>query len=71
MAAIGRGKAIVCMEGIEFHGFVAWLVWAFVHSFYLIGFRNQISTLITWIATYRSFSKGARLIIDEKWSGRF
>ncbi len=65
MATIGRGKAVVSTAGVQFSGFVAWLVWAFVHSFYLFGLRNQLSTLVTWIATYRSYSKGVRLITGE------
>jgi NADH dehydrogenase len=65
MATIGRGKAVVNLMGLQFGGFVAWLVWAVVHSFHLFGLRNQISTLLTWVATYRSYDKGVRLIAGE------
>ncbi len=64
MATIGRNKAVVDLPGgLHFRGFLAWLVWMFVHIMYLIGFRNKLITLNNWIWSYFTYDKGARLII--------
>lgn len=64
MATIGRNKAVVDMPGGFFvKGFMAWLIWMFVHIMYLIGFRNKLITLNNWIWSYLTYDKGTRLII--------
>lgn len=64
MATIGRNKAVVDMPGgLHMKGFMAWLVWMFVHIMYLIGFRNKLITLNNWIWSYLTYDKGTRLII--------
>ncbi|MEM6734689.1 MAG: NAD(P)/FAD-dependent oxidoreductase [Bacteroidota bacterium] len=64
MATIGRNKAVVDMPG-GFHvkGFIAWLIWMFVHILYLIGFRNKLITFNNWLWNYFTYDKGTRLII--------
>ena len=64
MATIGRNKAVVDLpSGMRFGGFVAWLIWIFVHLFALIGFKNKLITFINWVWSYITFDKGNRLII--------
>ncbi|GJM27393.1 MAG: NADH dehydrogenase [Cyclobacteriaceae bacterium] len=66
MATIGRNKAVVDLPtGMHFGGFVAWLIWMFVHLFALIGFRNKMVTFINWLWSYLTFDKGNRLIIRK------
>jgi NADH:ubiquinone reductase (H+-translocating) len=62
MATIGRGKAVVSVGRLHFGGFIAWLTWAVVHAFYLFGLWNQLTTLLTWLFTYKSYARGVRLI---------
>ena len=62
MATIGRNAAVAEIRNFRFSGFPAWLAWAFVHLFFLIGFRNRSAVFLQWIWAYFSFSKGARLI---------
>ena len=64
MATIGRNKAVVDMPG-GFHvkGFLAWIIWMFVHIMYLIGFRNRLITLNNWVWSYFTYDKGTRLIV--------
>ena len=66
MATIGRSRAVAMFKGLQFHGLLAWLSWLFVHIYYLIGFKNRIFVLFQWAWTYLTFSRGARLIVDEK-----
>ena len=50
---------------LHFGGFLAWLIWLFVHIFFLIGFRNRVLVLIQWAWSYFTYSRGARLITEE------
>ncbi|MCU0446130.1 MAG: NAD(P)/FAD-dependent oxidoreductase [Microscillaceae bacterium] len=65
MATIGRNKAVVDLGKLRFQGIFAWLVWMFVHLLYLVGYRNRIFTLITWITSYFSYDRSNRLIIGK------
>ena len=50
---------------LHFGGFIAWLIWIFVHIFFLIGFRNRVMVLIQWAWSYLTYGRGARLITEE------
>jgi NADH dehydrogenase len=65
LAVIGRGDAVANLPGIRFGGFVAWLIWIFLHIAYLIGFRNRVLVLIQWAWSYVTYARGARLITGE------
>lgn len=62
LATIGRGKAVAVMAGRVFGGGLAWLLWAVVHIFYLIGFRNRLLVMLEWGWQYATWRRGARLI---------
>lgn len=62
MATIGRNRAVASVGGRQFGGFVAWLCWGLVHIIPLIGFRNKLSVVFSWLWSYFSLSKNARLI---------
>lgn len=62
LAVIGRGRAVADIWKLHFSGFIAWLVWTFVHIFFLIGFRNRVLVMIQWAWSYLTFGRGARLI---------
>ncbi|MDQ3393351.1 MAG: NAD(P)/FAD-dependent oxidoreductase [Bacteroidota bacterium] len=64
MATIGRKKAVVDLPGgIKFSGFIAWVVWMFVHILYLVGFRNKLVVFSNWVWNYFTYDRGIRLII--------
>lgn len=62
LATIGKGKAVAEVKGLRFSGFFAWVIWAFIHVFYLVGFRNRYSVLLQWYFHYFTGMRGARLI---------
>lgn len=66
LATIGKAKAVADFGWLRFSGFVAWLLWVFVHIFFLIGFKNRFIVMIEWIFAYFTHQKSARLIVDEK-----
>lgn len=73
MATIGRLAAIAKVEWpfkAHLSGFAAWITWATVHIFFLIGFRNRLRVAASWFWTYVTFNRGARLITgDQKLPG--
>ena len=62
MATIGRGSAVADIGPVKASGLFAWLIWLFIHIFWLIGFRNRIAVLIDWAAAYSTFQRSSRLI---------
>lgn len=65
MATIGRNRAVVDLPGIRFGGFMAWIVWMFIHLISIIGFRNKMVVFSNWIWNYFTYDKGNRLIIRK------
>ncbi len=65
LATIGRAFAIAEFGRVKFSGFFAWLVWIFIHIFFLIGFQNRILVFIQWAWAYFTFDRGSRVIIEE------
>ncbi|MEO8445852.1 MAG: NAD(P)/FAD-dependent oxidoreductase [bacterium] len=64
MATIGRKNAIAEFRSLKMTGLIGWFAWLFVHLYYMVGFKNKISILITWIWSYLTFGAGARVIQD-------
>ncbi len=69
LATIGRAAAVADIRGVHVTGLPAWLLWLFVHIFFLIGFRNRVAVILQWAWSYLTFRRGARLITDtaEQW----
>lgn len=65
LATIGRSRAVGVIGRWRIAGVVAWLLWAGVHIFYLIGFRTKILVMLEWAWIYLLFDRGARLITGE------
>lgn len=64
MATIGRSRAIMEFKGIRLGGFIAWMMWLFIHIYYLIGFKNKFFVFLNWAWAYITFKRGARLIVE-------
>ncbi|HEY8468620.1 MAG TPA: NAD(P)/FAD-dependent oxidoreductase [Longimicrobiales bacterium] len=62
LATIGRAAAVADFGRIRFGGYLAWLIWAFVHVLMLIGFRNRLIVMIQWAWAYLMYQRGIRLI---------
>ena len=65
MATIGRRRAIADIRGWKFSGFVAWLMWTFLHVLLLIGFRNRFAVMFDWAWAYLTRERSARLITGD------
>jgi NADH:ubiquinone reductase (H+-translocating) len=66
LATIGREAAVAVFPGgIKLSGLLAWWSWLFVHIYFLIGFRNRVSTLSDWAWSYVTYQRHARLILGD------
>ncbi len=66
LAVIGRNAAVAKFKRLEFGGFLAWIIWVFVHISYLIGFNNKLLVLIKWAWNYIVRKSTARIIYKLK-----
>ena len=62
LATVGRRAAVVKIGRFELTGFVGWLFWGLAHIYFLIGLRNRFVVAVTWLWSYVTFRRGARLI---------
>lgn len=65
MATVGRHAAVAEFPGeIRLEGFFAWLTWLFLHLVLLTGFHNRAHVLVSWLCTYCTKDRSARLILE-------
>lgn len=62
MATIGRYKAVADIAGFSFGGFLAWLIWSFIHLRSILGAKNKLFVLLDWIVNYFSYVASLRNI---------
>lgn len=62
LATIGRNRAVAELGGRRFAGYPAFLLWAVVHIYFLIGYRNRVLTMLQWFWQYVHYDRSARII---------
>jgi NADH dehydrogenase len=65
LATIGRAAAVADFGRIKVTGFLAWMLWLFVHILFLIGFRNRVLVMTEWAWSYLTYERAARLITGD------
>jgi NADH dehydrogenase len=66
MAVVGRTYAVVESGPIHTVGFFGFVMWVFLHIYYLIGYRNRLQVLLTYFFAYFSAFRrkgGTRIIM--------
>jgi NADH dehydrogenase len=66
MAVIGRASAVADIGPVKASGLFAWLLWIFLHIFWLIGFRNRIAVMSEWAWAYVTLQRRVRIITGER-----
>jgi NADH:ubiquinone reductase (H+-translocating) len=66
MATISRFSAVASIGRLRFSGFTAWLLWLGVHLFYLIGFKNRVTTLLHWAVTFVGRGRSERVVTQQQ-----
>lgn len=70
LAVIGRNAAVADLGFVRFSGYLAWLLWLFIHIMYLVGFANRVLVLFQWAYSYLTRGRGARIIGHSSVSSR-
>ena len=70
MATIARFKAVVKMGNTKLTGFVAWVAWCFLHLLYIVGFKSQVGTLVSWFFSFLSSARPQRTTTNQQLVGR-
>lgn len=65
MAVIGRNKAVAQLGKFQLSGYFAWVIWVFVHIWFLIGFDSKLGIMLRWAWNYWTDKRQARLITLE------
>jgi NADH dehydrogenase len=62
---IGRNAAFFDFGSWRLTGFPAWVLWAIVHVWGLVGFENRMLVVTQWLWRYVSYQRGSRLITNQ------
>lgn len=65
LAVIGRNEAVADLGFARLSGFPAWMIWIFIHIYYLIEFDNKLLVMLQWGWHYFTSQRGARLITGD------
>lgn len=60
-----KNHAVGYVRKFTFSGIFAWLIWGFIHIFYLVNYRSQFGVMLQWVFNYASGLRGARLIFNS------
>ena len=64
-AIIGRHAAVFDFGWWQLKGRFAWLLWAIIHVYLLVGFDNRLRVSLQWLWAYITYERGARLIMSD------
>jgi len=65
LAIVGRTYAVADLRFAKFAGFSAWVLWAVVHVYFLIGFANRLFVLLQWGFDFLTKRRGVRVLPAE------
>jgi NADH dehydrogenase len=66
LAIISKYKAVADLPKLFLKGFVAWLIWLFIHLIPLAGFRNKVDLALSWLWSFITNDPTLRLIIRPR-----
>ncbi|MBL4560619.1 MAG: NAD(P)/FAD-dependent oxidoreductase [Labilibaculum sp.] len=63
LATIGKNLAVADLPGIKTQGFLAWILWLFVHLMAIVGVKNRFFILVNWVWNYWTSDQSLRVLI--------
>ncbi len=66
MATIGRNLAVADLPFAKLKGFLAWLLWSFVHLMTIVGVKNRLFIFLNWTVNYFTYDQSLRVLIKPK-----
>jgi NADH dehydrogenase len=70
MATISRFSAVAEIGRLKFGGFIAWVMWLVVHLFYIVGFKNRLTTVLHWAVSFLGRGRQERVATQQQVYGR-
>jgi NADH:ubiquinone reductase (H+-translocating) len=70
LAIVGRTYALADLRFLRFAGFSAWVVWAAVHIYFLIGFANRFFVILQWGIAFLTKRRQVRVFPGQDDSGQ-
>jgi NADH dehydrogenase len=65
LAIVGRTYAVADLRFAKFAGFPAWVLWAVVHVYFLIGFANRLFVVLQWGLAFLTKRRRVRVLSEE------
>jgi NADH dehydrogenase len=65
LAIVGRTYAVADLRFVRFAGFSAWIVWAVVHIYFLIGFANRLFVILQWGLAFLTRRRQVRVFPEQ------
>ncbi|PYL82830.1 MAG: FAD-dependent oxidoreductase, partial [Verrucomicrobia bacterium] len=66
LAIAGRTYALADLRMLRFTGFPAWVVWAVVHIYFLIGFANRFFVMLQWVLAFLTKRRQVRVFPGQE-----
>jgi NADH dehydrogenase len=66
LATIGRSAAVADFGRVRFTGFVAWVMWLFIHLMNIVNYRNRVLVFVQWGWNYLTHDRSAGLITGSE-----
>lgn len=70
MATISKFAAVAKVGSIKLTGFIAWVAWLFLHLLYIAGFKQRVTTLLSWAITFITNGRSQRVVTNQQMVGR-
>ncbi|WGT46932.1 NAD(P)/FAD-dependent oxidoreductase [Tessaracoccus lacteus] len=70
MATIAKFDAVALVGRFKLTGFIAWAAWLFLHLLYIAGFKQRITTLLSWFITFVSNGRSQLAVTNQMMVGR-
>jgi NADH:ubiquinone reductase (H+-translocating) len=64
-AIVGRSAAVFEQGRFRIRGWFAWVAWALIHVYLLVGFEHRLVVSVQWLWRYLTYERGARLVTDD------
>jgi NADH dehydrogenase len=66
LAIAGRSYALADLRFLRFTGLLAWILWAVVHIYFLIGFANRLFVVLQWGIAFLTKRRQVRVFPSQE-----
>ncbi len=70
MATVAKYSGVAKIGPLRITGFIAWVAWLFLHLLYIAGFKQRVSTLLSWMLSFVTNGRSQRVVTNQQLVGR-